>query len=217
MNTKEAFKPHGKAEFIITRKKPDLKLGKVVSDVNGLKVYDSAEIVYNESDLVEKTEIKNIILDLGKDSVISSLYTGQIKTIARMAIGDRGTLASDQTVPKSPTSDRTTLFNEVYRGDMDAITANVGNGIHEVKFVKTFNASDVPITSFSNQSNPIVNEVALVMADLISGNPLPRPAIYPPSTPDTDELLFAMRTFKSVPFDAANDLSITVRYTIYIE
>lgn len=217
MNTKESIKPHGKVEFIITKKRPDLRLGKVVSDFHGLKVYDDVEIVYNELDLVGKTEIKNIILDLGKDSVISSLYTGNIKTIARMAIGDRGTLASDQTVPKSPTSDRTSLYNEVYRGDMDAVTANVGNGFHEVKFIKTFNAADVPLTSFSNQSNPIVNEVALVMADLISGNPLPRPAVYPPSTPDTDELLFAMRTFKSVPFDASNDLSITVRYTIYIE
>lgn len=217
MNTKEPFTPHGRAEFIITKKRPTLNLGNVVSDNHGLKVYDAVELVYNESDLVEKTEIENIILDLGKDSVISSLYTGQIKTIARMAIGDRGTLASDQTVPKSPTSVQSALYNEVYRGDMDAVTANVGNGVHQVQFVKTFSASEVPVTSFSNQSNPIVNEVALVMADLISGNPLPRPAIYPPTTPDADELLFAMRTFKSVPFDAANDLSITVRYTIYIE
>jgi hypothetical protein len=217
VNTKETIQPHGIVEFIITKKKPTLKLGNIKSQYNGFKVYDSVEIVYNEEDLVETMKIKNIILDGGKDSVISSLSTGNIKTICRMAIGDRGTIASDQTVPKSPTPDRTTLYNEIYRGDVDAVTVNVGSGTHEIRFVKTFNAVDIPITSFSNQSNPIVNEVALVMADIIAGNPLPRVPVTPPTLPDTDELLFAMRTFKSVPFDAANDLSITVRYTIYIE
>lgn len=213
MNTKESVKPCGVVELIVTRKKPVLKYGNIISNKNGFILYDNVELLYNKEDVVEETKIKNIILDGGKGSIINSLYTGNIKQICRMSIGDRGTLASDQTVPKSPTADRTTLYNEVYRGDVDAITL----GFNEIRFVKTFSASSVPITSFSNQSNPIVNEVALVLADLISGSPLPRAPIYPPALPDADELLFAMRTFKSVPFDASNDLSITVRYTIYIE
>ena len=74
-----------------------------------------------------------------------------------------------------------------------------------------------PITAFSNQANPIVNEVGLVMADLFGGNPLPRAPVAAPDPPDADEEVFSIRTFKSVPFEAANEIAITIRYTIFIE
>jgi hypothetical protein len=160
----------------------------------------------------------NIILNVGKDRIIESLTTGFVRTIARMAIGDRGTIPSDPTVPKVPTSDMTALYNEVYRDDIDTTVLNIGlPTTHEVKFTKVFSSLDVPITSFSNQANPVVNEVALVMADLFGGNPLPRPPVAAPDAPDVDEELFSIRTFKSVPFEAANEIAITVRYTIFIE
>ena len=190
----------------------------MVSDFNGHKVYDSAEIVYNEEDLISREEIKNIVLNAGKDRTISSLGSGFIKTVCRMAIGDRGTIPSDPTVPKVPVDTFTALYNEVFRSDVDVTTLNIGTPTtHEIKFIKTFSAIDIPLTAFSNQAKPTVNEVAIVMADLLAGTPLPRADVAAPGANLPDEELFAMRTFKSVPFDAANDLSITIRYTIFIE
>jgi hypothetical protein len=55
------------------------------------------------------------------------------------------------------------------------------------------------------------------MADLLGGAPLPRPPVAAPNTPDADESMFSIRTFKSVPFEAANEIAVTIRYTIYIE
>jgi len=163
-------------------------------------------------------KLENIILDIGKDKIIESITTGFINTVARMAIGDRGALPSDQTVPKVPTSDLPGLYNEVYRDDVDAVILDIGTPEkHEVKFIKTFSAVDIPLTSFSNQSAPIINEVSLITADLLAGNPLPRPPVSAPNIPDADEEFFSLRTFKSVPFEAANEISITIRYTIFID
>lgn len=214
MKLNEQLSTQGKIEYFVMRGSPRLLLGKHLYG----NVYESAEILYNEEDLLEKSsEIKNIILNAGKDRTISSLSTGFIKTVCRMAIGDRGTIPSDSTVPKVPTSDRTTLYNEVFRSDIDVTTLNIGGLVHEVKFIKTFSSLVVPLTSFSNQASPMVNEIAIVMADLISGAPLPRADVAAPNASDADEQLFAMRTFKSVPFEAANEISITIRYTIFIE
>jgi hypothetical protein len=217
MKLNENLQPQGKVEIIVTKGLPKIIRGKLIQEFP-VKVYDSAEIVYNEKDLVYSTEIKNIILNTGKDSVINSLTTGTIKTACRMAIGDRGTIPSDSTVPKVPTADMMGLYNEVYRSDIDTTILNIGTPtVHEVKFIKTFSALTVPLTAFSNQANPIVNEVGLVLGDLISGNPLPRADVAVPATPDADEVIMAIRTFKSVPFEAANEISITIRYTIFIE
>jgi hypothetical protein len=217
MKMQDNLVPQGKVEIIVTKGQPKIIPGKLIA-THPIKVYDNAEIVYNQKDLIYHDEIKNIILNAGKDRVISSLTTGFIKTACRMAIGDRGTIPSDSTVPKVPTADRTTLYNEVFRSDVDITTLNIGSpSTHEVKFIKTFAAMDIPLTAFSNQANPTVNEVAIVLADLISGQPLPRADVSAPNTPPSDEQLFAMRTFKSVPFEAANDISITIRYTIFIE
>lgn len=218
MKISETIGVKGRVEFIVTKGKPQVIPGKLISPPGHPKVYDDAKIVYNKEDLVYHEEIKNIILNAGKDRTLSSLTTGFIKTVCRMAIGDRGTIPSDSTVPKVPVSTFTTLYNEVFRSDVDVTTLNIGTpNVHEVKFIKTFTAIDIPITAFSNQAQPVVNEVAIVMADLIGGAPLPRPDVSAPAANLADEELFAMRTFKSVPFDAANDLSITIRYTIFIE
>ncbi len=217
MKLNEKLVPQGKLEIIVTKGAPKVVPGKLIQS-HPIKVYDNAEIVYNDKDLIHKEEIKNIILNTGKDRVISSLTTGFIKTVCRMAIGDRGTIPSDQTVPKVPTATMTSLFNEVHRSDVDVTTLNIGTPtVHEVKFIKTFSALNIPITAFSNQANPLVNEVGLVMADLIAGSPLPRADVSAPASPLADEEIMAMRTFKSVPFEAANEISVTIRYTIFIE
>ena len=133
-----------------------------------------------------------------------------------MAIGARGTLPSDPTVPKTPEASRTDLYEEIYRQDIDTTSITTVDDTNEVLFVTTFRAVDIPLSAYPDQTNPTVNEVGLVMIDLITGAPLPRSPIASPDDPDTDEALFAMRTFKSVPFEAANETAVTVRYTIFI-
>ena len=218
--------PQGLVEIFVTQGRPTLHTwGELPTQPGYPKVYTDHRIEFSDCTLLSKQVRKNIIVNLGKDAVIRSLTTGNLLVIARMCVGDRGTIPSDPTVPKVPTPTMTTLYNEVNRSDIEATILNVGTPtVHEVKFVKTFYAAGtdkIPITAFSNQSKPVLNEVGLIMFDPAMPPPLPRPDNYGPYTPSnlppSDEVLFALRTFKSVPFEEANDMSVTIRYTIFIE
>lgn len=227
---RDQLSPKGKVEIFVSKGKPSLKLGKRV-ERNGRAlqlekegrlppIHESCDIVFKDNQLIDKQEIFNIIVNNGKDRVIEALTNGFVNIISRMAIGDRGAIPSDQTVFKVPEDTMDALYNEVFRSDLDATILNVGtDDYHEVKLIRTFSAvdPDLPITAFSNQAVPLVNEVALIMADLFTGAPLPRAAVAAPNNPPEDESMFSIRTFKSVPFDAANEIAITIRYTIFIE
>lgn len=214
----------GRVEIFHSEGKPVLRNGERLVNPSlapgrHVPVYKSCEIDFTDCKIVSKQDIKNIVVGVGKDKVIEALTTGFVNQIARMATGDRGTIPSDPTQPKVATPDMTELFGEVFRSDVDSTILDVGvtPGVHEVKFIKTFSATVIPLTAFSNQANPVLNEVGLIMADLISGAPLPRADVASPDVPDADESLFSIRTFKSVPFEAANEISVTIRYTIFIE
>lgn len=218
MDVRERLGLGGRVEIFVTQGRPVnvIPIDRIRNDF-GLTVYRDAELDFSKTNLIHTEDIKNIILNTGKDRVITSLTTGFVRTIARMAVGDRGAIPSDQTIPKVPVSSMTGLYNEVFRSDVEVVTQNIGTpSIHEVKFIKTFSALTIPITSFSNQANPIINEVSLIMCDLLSGSPLPRLDIAAPSAPNTDEENYSIRCFKSVPFEAANEISITFRYTVFI-
>ena len=217
---KEKLRPRGRVELWATEKsKPVLELFDPIPTMPGFpKVHLRHNLDFSKCSVKDHFVKENIVVNIGKDKVITSLSTGFLNVIARMSIGDRGTIPSDPTVPKVPEATATALFNEVYRDDIDATILDVGTPtIHEVTFIKTFSAVVIPITSFSNQASPVVNEVGLITADLLSGTPLPRAPVAAPNPPEADEELFALRTFKSVPFEAANEISVTIRYTIFIE
>lgn len=200
----EELKPKGKVELFVTKGTP------LVDKITG-------EIDFSSVELIDQETYFNILLAEGKNKLVKALTTGFCKQIARMAIGDRGTIPSDQTVPKVPEQKMTKLYNEIFRSDLDTFVEVTTVDKHEVKFIKSFSALTVPITAFSNQANPIVNEVALVLCDLIGGQPLPREDVAFPNSPISDEELFSIRCFKSVPFEAANEIAITFRYTVYFE
>lgn len=205
----------GRMELFATRGRPRVSFSDPVPGIPG--AYRSHHIDIEDGKLLQHLDILNILVNQGKDAVIESLASGTILVMARMAIGDRGTIPSDSTVPKIPVSTMTGLYNEIYRADFDGLVLNVGTpSAHEIKFIKTFSAADVPITSFSNQALPVINEVGIVMADL-SAIPLPRVPVAAPNPPPADEKVFAIRTFKSIPFEVSNDISVTIRYTIFIE
>jgi len=209
--------PQGLVEIFVSKGRPNLRNGNLLRSKPGFPaVYDSCEIDLSPCKVIDSFSLKNIILNQGKDRVIETLGSGFFNIIARMAIGDRGALPTDQTVPKVPTSDLTSLYNEIYRDDVQSTVLDIGTpDAHSIKFIRIFSALDVPITAFSNQANPLVNEVGLVTIDP-NAAPLPRSPVIPPSLPDADEQIFSIRTFKSVPFQAEDEISITIRYTIYI-
>jgi hypothetical protein len=218
---REPLTPKGLLELFVTKGRPTLILNDKVDNLYNMPIYKEHELDFSGCEVLDTIKKHNILVNIGKDAVIQSLTTGFIKTLARLAVGDNGTLPSDSTVPKTPVPTMTALYNEIGRADADAVVLNVGTPtIHEVKLIKTFSAADFPITSFFNQAKPVLNEVGLIMIDL-GAAPLPRAPVYAPYTPSNkpldDELLFAIRTHKSVPFEASNDISVTIRYTIYIE
>lgn len=184
---------------------------------SGLNIRGFVDIyVYQRNKLIERICDKNIILNQGKAETILSLTSGTNRVLARMAIGDRGALPSDPTVPKTPDASRTGLYAEVYRQDVDVVSTTTSGSTNEILLVSTFRAVDIPLSAYSDQTNPVVSEVGLVMIDQITGAPLPRPPVASPAAPDSDEAVFAMRTYKTVPFEAANETAVTVRYTIFI-
>ena len=216
--SKDGFGPHGRVEIFATRGRPEIKAEGLLSAQGGVKVYSTCDLDFSKCDILQVEDVKNVIVNAGKDRLISGIATGAIHVICRMAIGDRGAMPTDPTVWKTVDATMTGLYNEVYRADTELVVLGIGTADkHEVKFIKTFSAVDVPLTAFSNPGAPVINEVGLITADLTTGSPLPRLPVSSPNAPDADEALFAVRTYKSVPFEAANDISVTVRYTIYVE
>lgn len=98
-----------------------------------------------------------------------------------------------------------------------AASITFSGATNETVFSAVFNASDVPLTSFSNPSLPVVNEVGLVIIDPTAPAGITRVPVSAPSAPPSDEVLLSIRTFNSVPFVAANNISITIRYTLFTE
>lgn len=89
--------------------------------------------------------------------------------------------------------------------------------VNQCEFIATFDAADVALTAFANPSQPRVNEVGLVFIDPSALAGLVRAPVTSPDPNNSDEVLMTIRTFKSVPFEAANDITITIRYTIFTE
>lgn len=174
--------------------------------------------VYQGNKLVEVIEEKNIILWQGRAETIKaiaqtspSLYQ---RVINRMVIGDLGSIPADSQIPKVPTPDLTGLYHEIYRKDVSAKSIVTTLDDNYCQFTATFNASDVPITSFANPTQPRVNEVGLVFIDPQVA--VSRADVFAPNAPPADEVVASIRCFKSIPFDTANDVSVTVRYTLYM-
>jgi hypothetical protein len=215
---RDEISPVGMVEIIVSKGRPRLTLSDLRPAKPGFPPIAGGHVLdFSDCLILDQMKIKNIIVNTGKDKVIHSLVGGSLTPILRMAIGDRGTIPSDPTTPKVPVDTMTTLYNEVYRADIDAVIENIGTPtVHEAKFIKTFAAVDIPLSSFSDQTNPVVNEIGLITADP-GVIPFPRSPVAAPNPPPADEALFSIRTYRSVPFVAANDISVTIRYTIFIE
>jgi hypothetical protein len=176
---------------------------------------------YRGIELLDYQDLHNIILYQGNAEVIRTLSTISPTTkpriITRMAVGDLGTIPADPTVPKVPVKTMTALYHEIYRKDCDSRTLTLSGSTNKCQFVATFAATDIVISAYSNPSQPRVNEVGLIIIDPTAPSGLVRSAVTSPNVPPSDEVLLSIRTFKSIPFEIANDVSVTIRYTLYME
>ena len=173
----------------------------------------TGEILCNET-------IPNIVLYQGNAEVIKTLFTitpaTKPRLITRMAIGDQGTIPADSQVAKVPTKDLAGLYHEIYRADADSSTQTTSGSTNQCELIATFNATSVPLSAFSNPAQPRVNEVGLVIIDPTAAGGIVRAPVISPAIPASDETVASIRCFKSIPFEAANDVSVTIRYTIFL-
>ena len=171
---------------------------------------------------------KNFIVDGGitglRNMILGSTTGGGDRTpgssptplsVFRMAIGDGGTPAGQLFSPRQPDATwpaRTGLFYEVLRQDISVFSAP---STVSARFVSAFNSQDVDATSFS-LSNKVINEASLIGGDgtLTIGGDKKQINKSPPDTADADEFLVSMRTFNSTPFNPAEDITLTVTWTL---
>lgn len=173
-------------------------------DVSGTvpTLYDPVGFSYTGNTTINVNQITNL-------SSTAGITQGMIVTGTGIPIG---TVVSNPTL--SPTSIE--ISNE-------AISSNTGANytfagvVNQCEFDATFDAIDVPLTSFSNPSTPVINEVGLVIINPAASAGLVRSPVAAPNPPPSDEVVLSLRTFTSVPFVAANNISITVRYTLFTE
>lgn len=197
-------------------------LGKRPAHLDHIGLKGRVEIwAYKGTELFDHQDIQNIILDQGFAEVIRTISvtspTTKPRIINRMCVGDQGTIPADPTVPKLPTRDMTGLHHEIFRKDIESRELTLSGSTNQCKFITTFAASEVATTAYSNPSQPRINEVGLVFIDPVAASGLDRDPVTSPDLPPSDEIVMSIRCFKSIPFELANDVSITIRYTIYME
>lgn len=164
---------------------------------------------------------KNFIVDAGltaiRDVLIGVNGGGFAGSIFRMVVGDGGVPVGELFNPKPPDATwpaKTDLFHEVIRQDISVFTSPTPASM---RFVAAFNSVDVDVTSFS-LADRVINEAALIIGDgvLTVGDDKKQVNKVPPDTIDADELMVSMRTFRSVSFDPAEDVTITITWTITV-
>lgn len=175
------------------------------------------ELYDRDGNLLNVEEDKNFIVDLGHELVVDIL-TGTVTAgtrIFRMALGDDGTLSGQPFVPKTADASWPALtapFHEVIRQNLNSPTQPTTKSM---KFTTTFSSVDIDDTSFST-SPKSVNEAALIVSD---GTQTGQQQVnkVPPDTLDASEKMFSIRTFKSQPFDPADNLTLAISWTIFVQ
>lgn len=165
---------------------------------------------------------KNFIVDAGvtaiRDLLIGINGGGFTGSIFRMAVGDGGVpvgelfnpILADATWPA-----RTNLYHEIIRQDIDIFDAPTSNSM---RFVGSFNSIDVDVSSYSLLDR-VINEASLIIGDgvtTIGGDKKQINKSPGPDTVDADEIMLSTRTFNSASFDAAEDVTITITWTLTV-
>lgn len=158
---------------------------------------------------------KNFIVDRGKTRAMSILAGlvdtwPQSRRIYRLAIGDQGCVPGQPLIPKTPDGSwpaLTALFHEVGRQDITTITSPAPK---QAQFLTSVLSSNYTPGNFSSTPR-LINE-----AGLITSQGVPGAITQPPTTIPADQDLFSIRTFKSVPFDPADSVTIQLLWNVFV-
>ncbi len=160
---------------------------------------------------------KNFIVNVGieaiRDLLIGPNGAGFTGSIFRMAVGDAGTPPAELFNPKLPDATwpaRTALYHEVLRQDISVFTTPTPASM---RFVGSFNSVGVLDGSYGSAAK-VINEAALIIGDgILTGGGDPKQAGV---GIDADEVMLSTRTFKSASFDNAEDVTVTITWTITV-
>lgn len=151
--------------------------------------------VYSRKKIIKEEIVNNIILDQGKKVLLHSLLSGKKTVINKMTIGDGALNLSGSSV-KIPTKDINKMYHEVLRKNIES--SEIID--EQVIFTTSFNTLEVPRNSFLNLNDPFINEIGLVIS----------------SNDYSEESLFSILTFSSIPFKTSDEISLAIRYIISI-
>lgn len=164
---------------------------------------------------------KNFIVNVGitaiRDVLIGTNGGGFGGSIFRMAVGDGGVPPAELFNPKLPDATwpaRTALYHEILRQDISVFTTPT---TASMRFVGSFNSVGIDPTGYSLAAK-VINEAALIIGDgvLTGGGDKKQVNKTVPDVVDADEVMLSTRTFKSTSFDDAEDVTITVTWTITV-
>jgi hypothetical protein len=164
-------------------------------------VHDSKNFIVNAG----ITAIRNVLVGVNGGGFYGSIF--------RMAIGDGGTPPAELFNPKLPDATwpaRTTLYHEVLRQDISVFSTPTTSSM---RFVGSFNSVGILNGSYS-LADKVINEAALIIGDgvlTVGGDPKQAGVGI-----DGDEVMMSTRTFKSTSFDNAEDVTITITWTITV-
>lgn len=96
-------------------------------------------------------------------------------------------------------------------------TLTISGAANQVQFTAEFDAVSVALSAFTNPSSPVINEVGMVIINPAAISGITRSPVTAPTTPPSDEVVMSIRAFPSIPFTIANSVSVTIKYTIYME
>ena len=164
---------------------------------------------------------KNFIVTAGitaiRNLLIGTNGGGYGGSIFRMAVGDGGVPPAELFNPKLPDATwpaRTALYHEILRQDISVFTTPT---TASMRFVGSFNSVGIDPSGYSLAAK-VVNEASLIIGDgvLTPGGDKKQISKTIPDVVDADEVMMSTRTFKSTSFDDAEDVTISVTWTITV-
>lgn len=162
---------------------------------------------------------KNFIVDAGltaiRDLIIGVNGGGIAGSIFRMGVGDGGVPPGELFNPKLPDGTwpaRTALYHEIIRQDIAVFSTPTD---FSMRFVGSFNSTDINAGSYS-LADRVINEAGLIIGDGVLTIGGDQKQINDGDTADLDEQFVSMRTFKSLSFDFAENVTATITWTITI-
>jgi len=159
------------------------------------------------------TAIRNVLIGVNGGGFAGSIF--------RMAVGDGGTPPAELFNPKLPDASwpaRVALYHEILRQDISVFSTPTTSSM---RFVGSFNSVGIADTSYSIAAK-VVNEASLIIGDgvlTVGGDKRQINRGIPdggPQPADLDEVMLSTRTFKSMSFDNAEDVTITITWTLTV-